>query len=162
MKVVSNAAQGTSSGYSGAVWKNISAADMEVVVPLTVLPSSGGYVVLLARHVWADHTGYEAEFNMTSATTMSMKFCRWDSSSVIPYIGSPWNGFDVGTVAAGDLLGFQVIGSTLYAWVYHGGVWRKVGETTDATYSAAGIAGFGVYEGTTTGSFDDFRAKSLD
>jgi len=163
LKVVSNAAQGTSGGYSGAIWKNISAADMEVVLPLTVLPPSGSYIVLLARHVWADHTGYEAEFNMTSSTTMSVKFCRWDNGGAgIVYIGNPWNGFDVGTVAAGDLVGFQVIGSTLYAWVYHGGVWRKVAQTTDATHSAAGLAGFGVYEGTTTGSFTDFRALSLD
>lgn len=164
MKVVSNQAVGEAGGYTGAIWKNLTATNMEVVVPVTTLPASGGVVVLLVRHNNSTHTGYECEFTMKSASTISTLFYRWDNGStgITAFRGNVFGGAGLSSISAGDLLACQIIGSQLSAWIYHDSAWRMMHSQTEGTYTSSGLAGFGTYEGTTTATFTDFRAKSLD
>ena len=161
LQVVSNAAQGTEGyAFQGNVYKNTSSINMEVAAPLTVLPASGSYAVLLARHVWAAHTGYELELHMTSATTAEVKLYKWTSSTSQPVLDNKT--YNIGTVAAGDVICLQVIGSTIAGWINHGAGWVKIGSSVDTSYAAAGLAGIGLGEFSgNVATFTDFRVKAL-
>jgi hypothetical protein len=150
-------------GYAGAVNTSLSCTDVEIIVPLTTLPGIYDNVVLLARHTLANGTGYEAEFYMNTASTISVMFYKWIPYRFAQAIGARSS---IVPITAGDKLAFQVIGSNLYAWVYHSGSWgtTPLGTIADTTYGTAGLVGFGYGANGTAavGTFTEFIAESLD
>jgi len=151
LKIVSNICQGSPfNQLSGAYWSATTfGPDSEAYVTVLVIPGGANYVRLYAR--------------LTSPggaqNSYFMQFSN-DSNGCRIFIESGGTPTAIAQDAAAryvanDVLGFEVIGSTLT--VYKNGA--SVLSTTDATFSAAGFIGLGARQ--STAQLDDFGGGTV-
>ncbi len=152
LKVVSNQALPISA-FCSAYWNAGSfTGDQEVYA---TVPTIGApiYSSLLARI-------------QNAGATVSYYELRWDAGNsylfkVVSGAASVQIGGNLGVaIAAGDKLWLTVIGTTLTAYRFTGGVWVQIGQQTDGSISGAGSIGVWI-QNSTTAAFDDFGGGSL-
>jgi hypothetical protein len=113
--------------------------DMECYIDCV---DSGAYFGVFARLTTpaGSYDGYQASWATPTVTAQRL------DNGVQTQIGSSASV----TLATGDALGVEVIGSAIKVYTRQSGTWTERVSTTDATYSAAGTVAFDMFQG---GSF---------
>jgi hypothetical protein len=141
-------------GNSSNWWTTIVGPDCEVFATISTpaTPNFGELYLRLVNPGITSITGYSLRWSSTS-----IFFVRWDNGTqtglgdTIPF-----------TPAAGNRLGFSIVGSTLTAYLNTGSGWVVIDTTTDSTYSAAGYLGMLVWNDTShTLTLDDFGGGTV-
>lgn len=148
LKVTSNQLACASAGGNRTAWLNTATygPDCEFAITIPTLPT--GYFGIFARVAnpgVIGVTGYI--FYMIGST--SAEFYRFTGNTYTilgAAISQTW--------AAGDSIGFEIIGSILTGYRKNGGIWASVGTRTDSTYTGAGYPG--LYAEDVTVRADDF------
>ena len=148
--VASNQIVGTGTGVNYVYRNNItSPADCESRITVATLPTNNQGASLMLRFSGATVNGYMLTVYNNGANY------TWYIYRVIggtpSLIGTSVTGQ---TMAAGDQIGFQAVGSTLIGYRYTGGVWTEIINRTDSTYATGAYYGF--YTDGTTARLDDF------
>lgn len=150
--VVSNQASSPASANSRALWNtSLGGADHSVYMTLGTKPPNPGaklfnWINLLARitGTGAAATGYVFALALNTDGTASPFFTKIISGSVQSGLAGSTLPATF-AIASGDSIGFDVVGSTLQAWLRpSGGVWALLGALTDTTYTTGNLVGFGI------------------
>lgn len=138
---------------SDAYWNGrLYGPDVALAVTIPTLPTGGAsnYVGLWARVTGAG-TATPSGYAMLVVPGASAVLVYRVDSGVETLLGT----FSC-TFIAGDKLGFQLVGSTLYLWHFSGSAWTLRGKVEDSTYTAAGRVGYTT--DSATARADDFVA----
>lgn len=148
--VSSNQIVGTGSTVNYVFRNNItSPSDCESRITVATLPGGSQGASLMLRFNGGVINGYMLTVYNTG-TSYSWYIYRVTGGAP-SLIGDAVTGQ---TLAAGDQIGFQAVGSTLTAYRYTAGAWTEIISRTDATYTAG--ASYGFYTDGTTARLDDF------
>ncbi len=144
----------TGSGYSIGYWNPITPGpDSEAYATYSTLGNSGNEVSLWVRMtnpVVANFTCYGITHTAVTNTFRIRKFVNGTGTDLTT---------QTLTLAAGDRLGVEVIGTTLRAYKYTAGAWSQVATVTDSSISAAGRVGATIQNG--SARLDDFSGGTV-
>lgn len=147
LQVVSNAVAAVGAAGSGYWNPSTLGPDSEVYATYAAL---GTFTVLgRVSSPGATFNGYGFQ-----APGASVRMFRFDSG-----VGTQL-GESIGQArSVGDILGLELVGSTLAGYVRTSGVWSAPITQTDSTYTSAGYLALSL--GGTTGSYDDFGGGTI-
>lgn len=133
-------------------WATSSGPDQEVWFPLSTLPAAGDYVQLFLRASNLGAVNPSVYILKVTFPTPNTNAATWDVRKKITGGGSTSVSVVSTTtaMAAGDSIGFEVIGSTLKAYKKPAaGAWAQVGTSaSDSAITAAGFLGFTISDTT--------------
>jgi len=152
------ACNGSSTGESYWIPKTFG-PDVEVFVTVATLPGTGNAVRVHARLQQpggaGSQDGYQIRTNQVSGSANDQVFIERIDNNAITTIATFTQ-----ELATGDKVGIRCVGTTIEAWYKSGaGAWTKLGQATDATYSADGYVGVGIRG--TAGRIDDFSVGTI-
>lgn len=153
-RLVSNAINADSllNGIATGYWDaGTFGPDMEAWVTVATKGANGEYASVFARML---NPGFPTTDLYDVRATTDAGTDIWTINRVDNAVGTPLGSTFTQEVSNGDGIGIRCIKDRISAWYRSGGVWTKLAERTDGTYSAAGYAGVGVNN--TTVYFDDF------
>lgn len=148
--ITGNQADGTANTNCNNFW-NQTYVDTEVYITLSDLFYGGNRVAVGARYDDSPNVNGYFLFWQYGGGTQSLGMYRHDSG-VATQLGA---NFTITDLVPGDKIGLSVIGTTLTAYVYQGGVWTSLGTRTDSTYSSGILWLFSRWD-TTNWLADDF------
>lgn len=158
LKVVSNACVGNATGSNQISYWNVEnfGPDCEAFVTISSLPATDGdQVIVFGRIDTVGANGYDVAYNRAAGTD-TLVIARVDAG-----VGTALNTLSQ-EVSAGDSIGIQIIGSTIYAWYKaSAGSWELKGSSTDSTYSATGKLALGTNYASTSPNMDDFGGGAI-
>lgn len=138
---------------AGEMYRGAYGADEEAYVTISVLPVTFTplYVyVRLANPNTASLDGYAFFY----ADPGDYRIFRIDNNVL-----TSLNTFSSTTLASGDGIGLEAIGTTITIYKRIAGVWSSVGAVTDATYAAGGAIGLAIND--TTGAVVNFGGGTV-
>lgn len=144
LKVVSNQCVPEVSTFCAARWNTAFSADDFVFIDISTLGAVNEQTELYLRWDNASTNGYAVVLKYASGAD-NLSIYRVDNF-VYTLLGATDTSQDF---AAGDGIGFSVVGSTLTAYRRSAGTWSSIFSRTDSTYSAAGQAMVATNSGST-------------
>lgn len=148
--------------FSGGAWGTQAGPNAEGYVTVSTLMANNEScrILLRAKDIGNSATvdGYMALFERFDAIGgFTLRYYRYTDGGVAQ-IGA--DVLDVGgALAPGVKFGFEIVSTTLTAYVNRAGTWNALANRTDATYGAAGYIGF--YASDAAGRYDDFGGGTV-
>jgi hypothetical protein len=151
-------AQGVTASSNGYRNDQDYGPDCEVYCTIDQLPSTA--VVLYARcvNIGSGTTdGYAVYFDLNASPDVVL-ICRMDNDA-LTVLGAS---ITMGTsLAVGDKVGMECIGSTIAAYAFQSGAWSQLGTRSDGAYSAAGKIGVRLSDAGANARIDDFGGGTV-
>lgn len=161
LRLVSNACRPVAGGaYSDGYRNNADyGPDVEAFVTITAFSAIDSLIYVFNRLVNIGSgtiDGYYARFDTASGAENGRIF-RLDNDA-----GTQLGATDTSiTLAAGDKMGIESIGSTIGFYHNTGGTWTQIFTRSDATYGAAGKIGHAIFDALDATTTDDFGGGTV-
>lgn len=159
---LSNSLQGGGAGAFSSGYYDVATygPDSEAYITITTLPNENSQIRLLLRlqNIGVDTwDGYQLRYSHEAAAADEVGIFRMDDTADT-LLGTQVTQ----TLAAGDALGFEMIGDTLKGYYKPAaGAWTELLSRTDSTYDPAGNLGVMIAEGSSPIVLNDFGGGTV-
>lgn len=155
---VSNYLTADGIGVAGSGWydQQTFSSDCEAYITLQTLPDEDSNIRLCARLSAVGTTaplGYYLILHRQAGVTDEVGIFTMDDIQIGTFVSQEF--------AAGDSLGFELIGTALKGYRKTAGVWSLVISETDGTYTGGGFLGVFYASGATLAELDDFGGGNV-
>lgn len=145
LQVTSNQLQDGGGGGAGNYYNVAGYTNSEAWVTIATLPGSGGVATIGVRIAPATLSGYDVAYTHGAPGTFEIR--RFDSFVPTTLASTSL------TLAAGDGIGVQMVGSTIRAYTRVSGDWTEQLSATSGTYASGNLS---VSCSTTAARLDDY------